>query len=88
MTAPTIPDADALTGWRKSSYNGNESGICLEVLDGHIAAAAWASFRCQTARATAVFSSRTPGVRGWRLASSWTMLRIAGRSRTSPGLAR
>lgn len=42
----------------------------------------------QMARATAVLSSRTPLLRGWCWARSWTMLRIAGRSRTSPGLAR
>ncbi len=42
----------------------------------------------QTVRATASCSSRTPLVRGCRLTSSSTMPRIAGRSRTSPGLAR
>ncbi|MFE7959352.1 DUF397 domain-containing protein [Streptomyces sp. NPDC057413] len=26
-----IPDASALTGWRKSSYSGGSSGDCLEV---------------------------------------------------------
>jgi hypothetical protein len=29
----TILDAAALTGWRKSSYSGNEGGSCVEVLD-------------------------------------------------------
>ncbi|MFF9015072.1 DUF397 domain-containing protein [Streptomyces sp. NPDC014870] len=24
-----------MSGWRKSSYSGNESGSCVEVLDGH-----------------------------------------------------
>ncbi|GAB2959274.1 DUF397 domain-containing protein [Streptomyces pseudoechinosporeus] len=31
----TIPDASALTGWRKSSYSGGGNGDCLEVIDGH-----------------------------------------------------
>ncbi|MGW1891538.1 DUF397 domain-containing protein [Streptomyces sp. NPDC002004] len=35
MTEHTIPNASALSGWRKSSYSGNESGSCLEVLDTH-----------------------------------------------------
>ncbi|MYW68465.1 DUF397 domain-containing protein [Streptomyces sp. SID8379] len=29
----TIPDASALTMWRKSSYSGGSSGDCLEVSD-------------------------------------------------------
>ncbi|RVU18561.1 DUF397 domain-containing protein [Streptomyces antnestii] len=29
----TIPVASVLTGWRKSSYSGGESGACLEVND-------------------------------------------------------
>ncbi|MFJ8540681.1 DUF397 domain-containing protein [Streptomyces sp. NPDC093586] len=35
MTEPTISNAAALTGWRKSSYSGSEGGSCLEVLDDH-----------------------------------------------------
>ncbi|MCP3819588.1 DUF397 domain-containing protein [Streptomyces sp. A3M-1-3] len=35
MTEHTILDASKLSGWRKSSYSGNESGSCVEVLDGH-----------------------------------------------------
>ncbi|MEK8143332.1 DUF397 domain-containing protein [Streptomyces sp. M10(2022)] len=35
MTEHTIPDASALTGWRKSTHSGNEGGSCVEVLDGH-----------------------------------------------------
>jgi uncharacterized protein DUF397 len=35
MSEPTIPDASALSGWRKSSYSNNEGGSCLEVNDGH-----------------------------------------------------
>ncbi|MFJ3700748.1 MULTISPECIES: DUF397 domain-containing protein [Streptomyces] len=35
MAEHTIPDASALTGWRKSTFSGNEGGSCLEVLDGH-----------------------------------------------------
>ncbi|MFD5412221.1 DUF397 domain-containing protein [Streptomyces nojiriensis] len=35
MTEHTISDASALSGWRKSSYSGNEAGSCIEVLDGH-----------------------------------------------------
>lgn len=42
----------------------------------------------QITRVTAACSSRTPLVRGCRSASSVTMWRIAGLSRTSPGLAR
>ncbi|MEU3629272.1 DUF397 domain-containing protein [Streptomyces fradiae] len=33
MNERTIPDASALTGWRKSTYSGNEGGSCVEVLD-------------------------------------------------------
>ncbi|MFI6440902.1 DUF397 domain-containing protein [Streptomyces sp. NPDC050759] len=29
----SIPDASALTSWRKSSYSGGSSGDCLEVAD-------------------------------------------------------
>lgn len=36
MTEHTIPNAAALTGWRKSSYSGNEGGSCVEVLDGYL----------------------------------------------------
>lgn len=35
MTEPIIPNAAALSGWRKSSYSGSEGGSCLEVLDHH-----------------------------------------------------
>lgn len=35
MREHTIPSADTLSGWRKSSYSGTEAGSCLEVLDGH-----------------------------------------------------
>ncbi|CAL9291591.1 MULTISPECIES: DUF397 domain-containing protein [unclassified Streptomyces] len=35
MNDHTIPDASSLTGWRKSSYSGNEGGSCVEVLDNH-----------------------------------------------------
>lgn len=35
MTEHTIPDASSLNGWRKSSYSGNESGSCVEILDHH-----------------------------------------------------
>ncbi|MEU7056867.1 DUF397 domain-containing protein [Streptomyces sp. NPDC046197] len=27
----TIPDASALSGWRKSTYSGGSSGDCLEI---------------------------------------------------------
>ncbi|MGA5268710.1 DUF397 domain-containing protein [Streptomyces lydicamycinicus] len=30
----TIPDASALTGWRKSSYSNGEGAECIEVADG------------------------------------------------------
>ncbi|UZJ30317.1 DUF397 domain-containing protein [Streptomyces endophytica] len=35
MTEHSIRDASTLSGWRKSSYSGSESGSCVEVLDGH-----------------------------------------------------
>ncbi|WP_406738455.1 DUF397 domain-containing protein [Streptomyces sp. NBC_00853] len=35
MTEHTISDASSLTGWRKSTYSGNEGGSCVEVLDGY-----------------------------------------------------
>ncbi|MER6215794.1 MULTISPECIES: DUF397 domain-containing protein [unclassified Streptomyces] len=35
MADHTLRDGSMLHGWRKSSYSGNESGSCLEVLDGH-----------------------------------------------------
>ncbi|MEV0633399.1 DUF397 domain-containing protein [Streptomyces sp. NPDC050619] len=35
MTEHTIPSADILSGWRKSSYSGTESNSCVEVLDNH-----------------------------------------------------
>ncbi len=28
-----VPDASVLTGWRKSSYSGGESGECLEITE-------------------------------------------------------
>ncbi|WP_327367527.1 DUF397 domain-containing protein [Streptomyces sp. NBC_01217] len=33
MTEHTIADTSTLSGWRKSSHSGNESGSCVEVLD-------------------------------------------------------
>ncbi|MBC9726735.1 DUF397 domain-containing protein [Streptomyces sp. TRM68367] len=33
MPKHVISDAATLSGWRKSSYSGNEAGSCLEVLD-------------------------------------------------------
>ncbi|MFJ7126425.1 DUF397 domain-containing protein [Streptomyces sp. NPDC098101] len=36
MSELTISDASALSGWRKSSYSGNESGSCVEILDGYL----------------------------------------------------
>ncbi|MFD3478850.1 DUF397 domain-containing protein [Streptomyces sp. NPDC058695] len=32
---PRIPDASALTTWRKSTYSGGDSGQCLEVSVGN-----------------------------------------------------
>jgi hypothetical protein len=34
MTSRYIPDASALTTWRKSSYSGGDNGSCVEVADG------------------------------------------------------
>ncbi|MFC9543674.1 MULTISPECIES: DUF397 domain-containing protein [unclassified Streptomyces] len=34
MTDRTAAHATPMSGWRKSSYSGNEAGSCLEVLDG------------------------------------------------------
>lgn len=33
MTERIIPNADLFTGWRKSSYSGNDGASCLEVRD-------------------------------------------------------
>ncbi|MFE9794738.1 DUF397 domain-containing protein [Streptomyces goshikiensis] len=35
MSEHTIPNASVLTGWRKSSYSGNDADSCVEVLNGH-----------------------------------------------------
>ncbi|WP_405890153.1 DUF397 domain-containing protein [Streptomyces sp. NBC_00133] len=35
MTEHTILGPSTLSGWRKSSYSGNEGGSCVEVLDGY-----------------------------------------------------
>lgn len=36
MSERTLPKASTLSGWRKSSYSGNEGGSCVEVLDGYL----------------------------------------------------
>ncbi|MFJ8669137.1 DUF397 domain-containing protein [Streptomyces sp. NPDC093600] len=33
MTDRTIPNAAALSGWRKSSYSSGDGGSCVEVVD-------------------------------------------------------
>lgn len=35
MTEHSIPNAAALSGWRKSSYSSGDGGSCVEVLDNH-----------------------------------------------------
>jgi hypothetical protein len=35
MTDRIIPNAAALSGWRKSSYSSGDGGSCIEVLDGY-----------------------------------------------------
>ncbi|MFC7931487.1 DUF397 domain-containing protein [Streptomyces cinereoruber] len=35
MTDRTIPNAAALSGWRKSSHSSGDGGTCVEVLDDH-----------------------------------------------------
>lgn len=35
MNEQILPNASALTGWRKSSRSGNNNDSCLEVVDGH-----------------------------------------------------
>ncbi|PZT77382.1 MULTISPECIES: DUF397 domain-containing protein [unclassified Streptomyces] len=35
MSNTHIPNASALSGWRKSSYSGGSGGTCIEVLDGY-----------------------------------------------------
>ncbi|MGP3976811.1 DUF397 domain-containing protein [Streptomyces sp. 8N114] len=35
MSERPLPNASALSGWRKSSYSGNQGGSCLEVVDNH-----------------------------------------------------
>lgn len=37
MTKHVISDASTLHGWRKSSFSGNNSGSCVEVVDGYAA---------------------------------------------------
>lgn len=37
MTKRTIADASTLGGWHKSSYSGNNSGTCVEVIHGYAA---------------------------------------------------
>ncbi|MGW3949620.1 DUF397 domain-containing protein [Streptomyces sp. NPDC004752] len=32
----TIPDAETLSDWRKSSYSENQDGGCIEVSDGYL----------------------------------------------------
>ncbi|WP_406177769.1 DUF397 domain-containing protein [Streptomyces sp. NBC_00996] len=36
MPKHAISNAARLSGWRKSSYSGNEAGSCVEVLDGYV----------------------------------------------------
>ncbi|ARH92717.1 DUF397 domain-containing protein [Streptomyces sp. MOE7] len=31
----SVPDATAMSGWRKSSYSNGEGAECIEVADGH-----------------------------------------------------
>ncbi|MGW2812697.1 DUF397 domain-containing protein [Streptomyces sp. NPDC001415] len=33
MSEHIIPNAASLSGWRKSSYSGSDSGSCVEVVD-------------------------------------------------------
>ncbi|MEV7869485.1 DUF397 domain-containing protein [Streptomyces sp. NPDC088124] len=35
MTENATPDTTRTSGWRKSSYSGNDADSCLEVLDHH-----------------------------------------------------
>ncbi|SEF93780.1 protein of unknown function [Actinacidiphila yanglinensis] len=35
MAHHTIPDASALTGWRKSTYSNGDGGSCVEIIDHH-----------------------------------------------------
>ena len=35
MAEHIIQDASTVSGWRKSSHSGNESGSCVEVLDNY-----------------------------------------------------
>lgn len=35
MANCAIWDASALSGWRKSSFSGNNGGSCVEVIDRH-----------------------------------------------------
>ncbi|MDT3400805.1 DUF397 domain-containing protein [Streptomyces sp. B1866] len=34
MASSRIPDASAISPWRKSSYSGIDNGNCIEVADG------------------------------------------------------
>jgi hypothetical protein len=35
MTDRIIPNAAALSGWRKSSHSSGDGGSCVEILDGY-----------------------------------------------------
>lgn len=35
MTEHPISNSALLSGWRKSSYSGSESGSCIEILDNY-----------------------------------------------------
>ncbi|GGT91941.1 DUF397 domain-containing protein [Streptomyces lateritius] len=35
MTDRIIPNAAALSGWRKSSYSSGDGGSCVEILDNY-----------------------------------------------------
>jgi hypothetical protein len=35
MAEHTILNAAELSGWRKSSYSGNNADSCIEIIDGH-----------------------------------------------------
>ncbi|MER7791652.1 DUF397 domain-containing protein [Streptomyces sp. NPDC097640] len=35
MAEHTIPNTGRLSGWRKSSYSGNNADSCIEILDGY-----------------------------------------------------
>ncbi|MFC9129833.1 DUF397 domain-containing protein [Streptomyces sp. NPDC057099] len=48
MSAHHIPDASALTAWRKSTHSGGDNGDCVEVADARLNASTLTGWRKST----------------------------------------